>query len=182
MIDGVHPVIEVAIEPKSRADQEKLSLALAKLAAEDPFFQVSTDRESGQTVIKGTSELHLDSKVDALRRIYEVDANIGAPQVAFRERITRRAEVDYTHKKQTGRAGQFARVKLAVESNEPGKGFQFESSVTDDAVPTEYLSSVEKGINSVLHSGVVAGFPVVDIRVQLVDGAYHPVELFGAGL
>ncbi len=118
------PVIEIAIEPKSKADQEKLGVALAKLAAEDPSFRVSTDQESGQTILKGMGELHLDIKVDILRRTYKVDANIGAPQVAFRERVTKRAEVDYTHKKQTGGTGQFARVKFIVEPNEPGKGFR----------------------------------------------------------
>jgi elongation factor G len=170
------PVIEIAIEPKSKADQEKLGVALAKLAAEDPSFRVSTDQESGQTILKGMGELHLDIKVDILRRTYKVDANIGAPQVAFRERVTKRAEVDYTHKKQTGGTGQFARVKFIVEPNEPGKGFEFESKVVGGSVPKEYIPGVEKGLNSVLTSGVVAGFPVVDVKVQLVDGAYHDVD------
>src|SRR5437660_1110840 len=133
------PVIEIAIEPKSKADQEKLGVALAKLAAEDPSFRVSTDQESGQTILKGMGELHLDIKVDILRRTYKVDANIGAPQVAFRERVTKRAEVKYTHKKQTGGTGQFARVKFVVETNEPGKGFEFESKVVGDSVPKEYM-------------------------------------------
>jgi elongation factor G len=170
------PVIEIAIEPKSKADQEKLGVALAKLAAEDPSFRVSTDQESGQTILKGMGELHLDIKVDILRRTYKVDANIGAPQVAFRERVTQRAEVDYTHKKQTGGTGQFARVKFVVEPNEPGKGFEFESKIIGGAVPKEYIPGVEKGLNSVLGSGVVAGFPVVDVKVQLIDGAYHEVD------
>ncbi|MFN3347528.1 elongation factor G [Pseudorhodoplanes sp.] len=170
------PVIEIAIEPKSKADQEKLGVALAKLAAEDPSFRVSTDTESGQTILKGMGELHLDIKVDILKRTYKVDANIGAPQVAFRERITQRAEVDYTHKKQTGGTGQFARVKFIVEPNEPGKGFEFESKIVGGAVPKEYIPGVEKGLQSVLGSGVVAGFPVVDVKVQLVDGAYHEVD------
>src|SRR5271170_7566154 len=170
------PVIEIAIEPKSKADQEKLGVALSKLAAEDPSFRVSTDQESGQTILKGMGELHLDIKVDILRRTYKVDANIGAPQVAFRERITKRVEVDYTHKKQTGGTGQFARVKFIVEPNEPGKGFEFESKIVGGAVPKEYIPGVEKGLNSVLTSGVVAGFPVVDVKVQLVDGAYHDVD------
>ena len=170
------PVIEIAIEPKSKADQEKLGVALAKLAAEDPSFRVSTDQESGQTILKGMGELHLDIKVDILRRTYKVDANIGAPQVAFRERITQRADVDYTHKKQTGGTGQFARVKLVVEPNEPGAGFLFESKIVGGNVPKEYIPGVEKGLNSVLGSGVVAGFPVVDVKVQLVDGAYHEVD------
>jgi elongation factor G len=178
MVDDIHsePLIEIAIEPKSKADQEKLDVALAKLAAEDPSFRISTDRESGQTILKGMSELHLDSKIDILRRTYKVDANIGAPQVAFRERVTQRAEVDYSHKKQTGGTGQFARVKFIVEPNEPGKGFEFESKIVGDAVPTKYIPGVEKGINSVLGSGVVAGFPVVDVKVQLVFGAYHDVD------
>jgi elongation factor G len=170
------PVIEIAIEPKSKADQEKLGVALAKLATEDPSFRVSTDQESGQTILKGMGELHLDIKVDILKRTYKVDANIGAPQVAFRERITRRAEIDYTHKKQTGGTGQFARVKFVVEPNEPGKGFEFESKIVGGAVPKEYIPGVEKGLNSVLTSGVVAGFPVVDVKVQLVDGDYHDVD------
>jgi elongation factor G len=170
------PVIEIAIEPKSKADQEKLGVALQKLAAEDPSFRVSTDQESGQTILKGMGELHLDIKVDILRRTYKVDANIGAPQVAFRERITQKAEVDYTHKKQTGGTGQYARVKFVVEPNEPGKGFEFESKVVGGSVPKEYIPGVEKGLNSVLGSGIVAGFPVVDVKVQLIDGAYHEVD------
>jgi len=170
------PVIEIAIEPKSKADQEKLGVALAKLAAEDPSFRVSTDHESGQTILKGMGELHLDIKVDILKRTYKVDANIGAPQVAFREKITKPAEVDYTHKKQTGGTGQFARVKFVVEPTEPGAGFQFESKIVGGAVPKEYIPGVEKGLNSVMTSGVVAGFPVVDVKVTLVDGAYHDVD------
>lgn len=170
------PVIEIAIEPKSKADQEKLGVALAKLAAEDPSFRVSTDLESGQTILKGMGELHLDIKVDILKRTYKVDANIGAPQVAFRERITKKAEVDYTHKKQTGGTGQFAAVSFVVEPNEPGGGYVFESKIVGGAVPKEYIPGVEKGIESVLSSGVVAGFPVVDVKVTLVDGKYHDVD------
>jgi elongation factor G len=170
------PVIEIAVEPKSKADQEKLGVALAKLAAEDPSFRVSTDQESGQTILKGMGELHLDIKIDILRRTYKVDANIGAPQVAFREKVTRRAEVDYTHKKQTGGTGQFARVKIVVEPNEPGAGYVFESKIVGGNVPKEYIPGVEKGLNSVLGAGVVAGFPVVDLKVQLIDGAYHEVD------
>ena len=170
------PVIEIAIEPKSKADQEKLGVALAKLAAEDPSFRVSTDQESGQTILKGMGELHLDIKVDILKRTYKVDANIGAPQVAFRERITKRVENAYTHKKQTGGTGQFAAVTLIVEPNEPGKGYEFESKIVGGAVPKEYIPGVEKGIESVLSSGVVAGFPVVDVKVQLIDGKYHDVD------
>jgi elongation factor G len=170
------PVIEIAIEPKTKADQEKLGVALAKLAAEDPSFRVSTDHESGQTILKGMGELHLDIKVDILKRTYKVEANIGAPQVAFRERITKRAEVSYTHKKQTGGTGQFAAVSFIVEPNEPGKGYEFESKIVGGAVPKEYIPGVEKGLESVLTSGVVAGFPVVDVKVQLVDGKYHDVD------
>ncbi|WP_424630860.1 elongation factor G [Bradyrhizobium sp. SYSU BS000235] len=170
------PVIEIAIEPKSKADQEKLGVALAKLAAEDPSFRVSTDHESGQTILKGMGELHLDIKVDILRRTYKVDANIGAPQVAFREKITKPAEVKYTHKKQTGGTGQFAEVSIVVEPTEPGAGFQFESKIVGGAVPKEYIPGVEKGLNSVMTSGVVAGFPVVDVKVSLVDGKYHDVD------
>ncbi|MDP3603192.1 MAG: elongation factor G, partial [Bosea sp. (in: a-proteobacteria)] len=165
------PVITIAIEPKSKADQEKLGLALSKLANEDPSFRVSTDQESGQTILKGMGELHLDIKVDILRRTYKVDANIGAPQVAYRETLTKRVEIDYTHKKQTGGTGQFARVKLVVEPNETGKGFEFESKIIGGAVPKEYIPGVEKGLNSVISSGVLAGFPVVDVKVSLVDGA-----------
>src|SRR6202035_4366186 len=170
------PVIEIAIEPKSKADQEKLGAALAKLPAEDPSFRVSTDQESGQTILKGMGELHLDIKVDILRRTYKVDANIGAPQVAYREKLARRWVIDETHKKQTGGSGQFARVKFVVEPNEPGKGFEFESKVVGGSVPKEYIPGVEKGLNSVLTSGVVAGFPVVDLKVTLIDGAYHDVD------
>ncbi|GLK68981.1 elongation factor G [Hansschlegelia plantiphila] len=170
------PVITIAIEPKTKADQEKLGLALAKLANEDPSFRVSTDQESGQTILKGMGELHLDIKVDILRRTYKVDANIGAPQVAFRETITRAVDIDYTHKKQTGGTGQFARVKFRVEPNEPGKGFEFVSKVVGGSVPKEYIPGVQKGLESVLGSGTVAGFPVVDVKVELVDGAFHEVD------
>ena len=170
------PVIEIAIEPKSKADQEKLGLALSKLAAEDPSFRVSTDQESGQTILKGMGELHLDIKVDILRRTYKVDANIGAPQVAYRETITKKYEIDYTHKKQTGGTGQFARVKFIVEPNEVGKGYEFESKIVGGAVPKEYIPGVEKGLNSVMNSGPLAGFPVVDVKVELIDGAYHDVD------
>ncbi|KQT47810.1 elongation factor G [Methylobacterium sp. Leaf456] len=170
------PVIEIAVEPKSKADQEKLGIALAKLAAEDPSFRVSTDQESGQTILRGMGELHLDIKVDILRRTYKVDANIGQPQVAYREKLTRRQEIDYTHKKQTGGTGQFARVKFIVEPNEPGAGFAFESKIVGGSVPKEYIPGVEKGLNSVLGAGVLAGFPVVDVKVELIDGAYHDVD------
>jgi elongation factor G len=170
------PVIEIAIEPKSKADQEKLGVALAKLAAEDPSFRVSTDPESGQTILKGMGELHLDIKVDILKRTYKVDANIGAPQVAYREKLTRKVEIPYTHKKQSGGAGQFARIVMVFEPAEPGAGSSFESKVVGGAVPKEYVPGVEKGVNSVLTSGVLAGFPVVDVKATLVDGAYHDVD------
>jgi elongation factor G len=170
------PVIEIAIEPKSKADQEKLGVALAKLVAEDPSFRVTTDQESGQTILKGMGELHLDIKVDILKRTYKVDANIGAPQVAYREKITKRVTVDYTHKKQTGGAGQFARVKIVAEPLPPAGGFVFENEVVGGTVPKEYIPGVEKGLESVLGSGVLAGFPVVDLKVALVDGAYHDVD------
>ncbi|MEJ2125230.1 MAG: elongation factor G [Alphaproteobacteria bacterium] len=170
------PVIEIAIEPKSKADQEKLGIALQKLAAEDPSFRVSTDAESGQTILRGMGELHLDIKVDVLKRTYKVDANIGAPQVAYRETITRKTEVDYTHKKQSGGSGQFARVKLEIEPGDPGTGFVFESKIVGGSVPKEYIPGVEKGLKSVLDNGVLAGFPVIDLKVTLIDGAYHEVD------
>ena len=170
------PVIEIAIEPKSKADQEKLGVALAKLAAEDPSFRVSTDAESGQTILKGMGELHLDIKVDILKRTYKVDANIGAPQVAYREKITRTVTVDYTHKKQTGGAGQYAKIKIVVEPTPPGTPFSFENKVIGGAVPKEFVPGVEKGLESVLGSGVLAGFPVVDLKVSLVDGDSHAVD------
>ncbi len=170
------PVIEIAIEPKSKADQEKLGIALSKLAAEDPSFRVSTDQESGQTILKGMGELHLDIKVDILKRTYKVDANIGAPQVAYRERLTKRVEKDYTHKKQTGGTGQFAKVTIIFEPNEPGAGNVFESKIVGGAVPKEYIPGVEKGINSVMGSGVLAGFPVVDVKATLIDGGFHDVD------
>jgi elongation factor G len=170
------PVIEIAIEPKSKADQEKLGVALHKLATEDPSFRVSTDPESGQTILKGMGELHLDIKVDILKRTYKVDANIGAPQVAYRERITRPVSVDYQHKKQTGGSGQFAQVKIVAEPTPPGTPFQFENKVVGGAVPKEYIPGVEKGVESVLGSGVLAGFPVVDLKVSLIDGRYHDVD------
>ena len=170
------PVIEIAIEPKSKADQEKLGVALAKLAAEDPSFRVSTDQESGQTILKGMGELHLDIKVDILKRTYKVDANIGAPQVAYREKLTKRTEINYTHKKQTGGTGQFAKVTIVFEPAEPGAGSSFESKIVGGAVPKEYIPGVEKGINSVMGSGILAGFPVVDVKATLIDGAYHDVD------
>lgn len=175
-MDFPDPVIEKAVEPKTKGDQEKLGLALSKLAKEDPSFRVSTDEESGQTIIKGMGELHLDIIIDRLRREFDVEANVGAPQVAYRETITREAEVDYTHKKQTGGSGQFARVKLIVEPGEPNSGFLFESEIVGGAVPKEYIPGVEKGIESVIVSGVLANFPMLDIKARLIDGAYHDVD------
>ena len=170
------PVIEQAIEPKSKADQEKLGVALAKMVAEDPSFTVHTDQESGQTIMKGMGELHLDIKVDILRRTYKVDANIGAPQVAYRETLGRKADIDYTHKKQTGGTGQFARVKIIFEPGEPGSGFVFESKIVGGNVPKEYIPGVEKGLVSAKENGLLAGFPVIDFKATLYDGGYHDVD------
>jgi len=170
------PVIEIAIEPKSKADQEKLGVALAKLVAEDPSFRVHTDHESGQTILKGMGELHLDIKVDILKRTYKVEANIGAPQVAYREKITRQATVDYTHKKQTGGHGQYAKIKIVAEPGAPGTGFVFENEVVGGAVPKEFIPAVEKGLEGQLSSGVLASFPVVDLKVSLIDGDSHDVD------
>jgi elongation factor G len=170
------PVIQIAIEPKTKNDQEKMGLALHRLAAEDPSFRVKTDEESGQTIIAGMGELHLDIIVDRMRREFKVEANVGAPQVAYRETITRKAEVDYTHKKQSGGSGQFARVKLVFEPNPDGDEFMFESKIVGGAVPKEYVPGVEKGIASVLSSGPLAGFPMLGVKATLVDGAYHDVD------
>ena len=170
------PVIEIAVEPKSKADQEKMGLALARLAAEDPSFRVVTDFESGQTIMKGMGELHLDILVDRMRREFKVEANIGAPQVAYRETISHKAEVDYTHKKQTGGTGQFARVKLVIEPTQPGEGYSFDNKIVGGSVPKEYIPGVEKGIKSVMDSGPLAGFPVIDFKVALIDGAFHDVD------
>ncbi|MEQ9606026.1 MAG: elongation factor G [Thalassobaculaceae bacterium] len=170
------PVIEIAVEPKTKQDQEKMGVALNRLAAEDPSFRVTSDPESGQTVIKGMGELHLDIIVDRMKREFKVDANVGAPQVAYRETITRQTELDYTHKKQTGGSGQFARIKIVLEPGEAGSGALFESSITGGSVPREYIPGVQKGIESVAVSGVLAGFPMLDYKVTLVDGAYHDVD------
>jgi elongation factor G len=170
------PVIEVAVEPKTKIDQEKLSTALGRLAAEDPSFKVGVDAESAQTVIKGMGELHLEIIVDRLKREFKVDANVGAPQVAYRETISRLAEVDYTHKKQTGGSGQFARIKLVIEPGERGSGFGFVNKVVGGSVPREYIPGVQKGLVSAMATGVIAGFPMVDLAATLVDGAYHDVD------
>jgi len=170
------PVIEIAVEPKTKADQEKMSAGLQRLAAEDPSFRVETDLESGQTIMKGMGELHLDILVDRLKREFKVEANIGAPQVAYRETIGHEIEHTYTHKKQSGGSGQFAEVKLVISPTEPGEGYSFESKIVGGSVPKEYIPGVEKGIKSVMDSGPLAGFPVIDFKVALIDGKFHDVD------
>ena len=170
------PVIEIAVEPKTKGDQEKMSTGLARLAAEDPSFRVETDIESGQTIMKGMGELHLDILVDRLKREFKVEANIGAPQVAYRETIDREVEHSYTHKKQSGGSGQFGEVKLIITPTEPGEGYSFESRIVGGSVPKEYIPGVEKGIKSVMDSGPLAGFPVIDFKVALIDGKFHDVD------
>ncbi len=175
-LDVPEPVIEVAVEPKSQADQEKMGLAIHRLAAEDPSLRVKVDQESGQTVLAGMGELHLEIIVDRMKREFKVEANVGAPQVAYRETITKSKDIDYTHKKQSGGAGQFAKVKITFEPLEPGSGYQFESKVVGGNVPKEYIPAVEKGIKEIANSGIQAGFPVVDFKATLTDGAYHDVD------
>ncbi len=175
-IEAPEPVIEIAVEPKTKADQEKMGAALSRLAAEDPSFRVTSDPDSGQTIIKGMGELHLDIIVDRMRREFKVSANVGAPQVAYRETISKRAEIDYTHRKQTGGAGQFARVELELEPLPPGSGFQFESAIVGGCVPREYVAGVEKGLKVARECGILAGYPVIDLKVRLVDGAHHDVD------
>jgi elongation factor G len=170
------PVIEMSIEPKTKGDQDKMTTALLRLVQEDPSFRLSVDHETGQTIIKGMGELHLDIKVDILRRTYKVDVNVGAPQVAYRETITRKATVDYTHKKQSGGSGQFARVIIEFEPQEAGKGYEFENEVVGGSVPKEYIPGVEKGLAGSLDNGVIAGFPTIDLKATLIDGAYHDVD------
>ena len=170
------PVIEVAVEPKTKADQEKMGLALSRSAKEDPSFRVSSDNESGQTVISGMGELHLDILVDRMKREFKVEANVGAPQVAYRETFSKEAEIDYTHKKQSGGAGQFARLKIVITPNQPGEGYNFTSEIVGGSIPKEYIPGVEKGIESVKETGALAGFPIIDFSVRLVDGAYHDVD------
>lgn len=170
------PVIEIAVEPKSKADQEKMSVGLQRLAAEDPSFRVESDIESGQTIMKGMGELHLDILVDRLKREFKVEANIGQPQVAYREAIGRAAEIDYTHKKQSGGSGQFARVKIQFEPSEAGAGFEFESKIVGGNVPREYIPGVEKGLKMAKENGLLAGYPVTDFKATLLDGAYHDVD------
>jgi elongation factor G len=175
-MDFPDPVIEIAVEPKTKADQEKMGEALARLAKEDPSFRVSSDNESGQTIIKGMGELHLDIIVDRMKREFKVEANIGAPQVAYRETIQGTATVDYTHKKQSGGAGQFAKVKLSVEPLEPGKGREIENIVKGGSIPKEFIPGVEKGIEGVADSGILAGFPMLDYKVTIIDGLHHDVD------
>jgi elongation factor G len=170
------PVIQVAVEPKTKGDQEKMGMALSRLAQEDPSFRVFSDEESGQTIIAGMGELHLDIIVDRMRREFKVEANVGAPQVAYRETFTKAAEVDYTHKKQTGGSGQFARVKMIITPMEPGGGYEFENKIVGGSIPREYIPGVEKGIESVRENGVLAGFPMIDFKVELIDGAFHDVD------
>jgi elongation factor G len=170
------PVIEVAVEPKTKADHDKMGLALQRLAVEDPSFRVKTDQESGQTIIAGMGELHLEIIVDRMKREFKVEANVGAPQVAYRETISRAGEIDYTHKKQTGGSGQYARVKIRYEPLAPGAGFEFENDVVGGNVPREYIPAVEKGLTSAKETGVLAGFPMIDFKATLYDGAYHDVD------
>ena len=170
------PVIEIAVEPKTKADHDKMSTALQRLAAEDPSFRVASDQESGQTIIKGMGELHLDIIVDRMRREFSVEANIGAPQVAYRETISKAVDIDYTHKKQTGGSGQFARVKIHFEPSEPGEGFEFVSKVVGGNIPREFIPGVNKGISDSRENGILAGFPVIDFKATLFDGASHDVD------
>ncbi len=170
------PVIELAVEPKTKADQEKMGMALSRLASEDPSLRLSTNEETGQTILKGMGELHLEIIVDRMRREFKVEANVGAPQVAYRETITKKQDIDYTHKKQSGGTGQFAKINLVIEPLPPGSGFVFESKIVGGAVPKEFIPGVEKGFNSSLSNGVVAGFPTIDFKVTLVDGGYHDVD------
>lgn len=170
------PVIELAVEPKTKADVEKMGLALSRLAMEDPSFKVSSDPDSGQTIIKGMGELHLDIIVDRLRREFKVDANVGNPQVAYRETITKPCDIEYTHKKQSGGAGQFAKVKIKFEPMEGYTGFEFNNTVVGGNVPKEYIPGVEKGLRSAMDAGVLAGYPVTGVKCTLYDGAYHEVD------
>jgi elongation factor G len=170
------PVIEQAVEPKTKADQEKMGLALNRLAQEDPSFRVSMDHESGQTIIKGMGELHLEIIIDRMRREFKVEANVGAPQVAYRESLAKSVEIDYTHKKQSGGSGQFGRVKIVVEPGERGSGVEFVDEIKGGNIPREYIPAVEKGIREVAASGTLIGFPLIDFRTRLIDGAYHDVD------
>ncbi|MFW0778314.1 MAG: elongation factor G [Rickettsiales bacterium] len=170
------PVIELAVEPKTKADQEKMGVALGRLASEDPSLRISSNEETGQTILKGMGELHLDIIVDRMKREFKVEANIGAPQVAYRETITKKETIEYTHKKQSGGSGQFAKIVLEIEPLEPGEGFQFESKIVGGSVPKEYIPGVQKGLESSMSNGVVAGFPTIDFKATLIDGQYHDVD------
>jgi elongation factor G len=170
------PVIEVAVEPKTKADQEKMGIALNRLAAEDPSFRVTTDHESGQTIIKGMGELHLEILVDRMKREFKVEANVGAPQVAYREYLAKPVELTYTHKKQSGGSGQFGEVKVKVVPGERGSGFQFVDEIKGGNIPREYIPSVEKGMRETAETGALIGFPIVDFEVHLLDGKYHDVD------
>jgi elongation factor G len=170
------PVISQAVEPKTKADQEKMGMALVRLAQEDPSFRVSTDQESGQTILKGMGELHLEIKVDILKRTYKVEATVGAPQVAYRETLSKPVTIKYTHKKQTGGSGQFAEVTIDFKPLPPGSGFVFENEVVGGSVPKEFIPAVEKGLKSQKESGLLAGFPVIDFQASLTDGKYHEVD------
>jgi elongation factor G len=176
MVRPPFPLVDIAVEPRSEGDHKELGIALALLVSEDPRFSVSTDYESGQLVLHGQDEWHLDEKLDFLIRDRRIALNVGAPQVAYRESISRRAEIDYTHKKQTGGTGQFARVKLVFEPGEPGSGFVFESAIVGGAVPKEYIPGVQKGLESAKENGLLAGFPLIDFKATLVDGAFHDVD------
>jgi elongation factor G len=170
------PVIEVAVEPKTKADQEKMGVALNRLAREDPSFRVATDHESGQTIIKGMGELHLEILVDRMKREFKVEANVGAPQVAYRESLAKPVEVTYTHKKQSGGSGQFGEVKVALEPGERGSGVQFVDEIKGGNVPREYIPSVEKGMRETAEGGSLIGFPIIDFSIRLLDGKYHDVD------
>lgn len=175
-MDFPDPVISVAVEPKTKADQEKMGVALSRLSSEDPSFRFSIDSETGETVIRGMGELHLEIIVDRMKREFNVEATVGAPQVAYRETITKKHEIDYTHKKQTGGSGQFARIKLIFEPLEAGQGFVFESKIFGGVVPREYIPAVEKGLEMAKETGVLTGAPLIDFKATLVDGAYHDVD------
>ena len=174
-IDFPEPVIQLAIEPKTKVDQEKLGMAIQKLVQEDPTLRVSTDPDTGQTIIAGMGELHLEIIVDRMQREFKVGANVGKPQVAYRETIRSHAEYDYTHKKQTGGSGQYARAKLRVEAT-PGKGFEFENEIRGGSIPKEFIPAIEKGVKEALEGGILAGYPMVDVKVSVIDGAYHEVD------
>ena len=175
-MDFPDPVIEVAVEPKTKVDHEKMGIALGRLAQEDPSFRVTNDEESGQTIIKGMGELHLEILVDRMKREFKVEANVGAPQVAYRETISKSADVDYSHKKQSGGAGQFARVKISFDPGEPGSGYEFINKIKGGNIPTDYIPGVQKGLIAQQQSGVIAGFPCIDFKATLNDGAYHDVD------